>query len=107
MYCCCGVKKRPEGWTCECDWKGWSLCFEPHDLDAYPKDIPIKEIPDKDGSYEVRTFSDGDYHEEESEFSLVRKNWGQPTNIAISNWEKEYYDGWCGFNGIYAWKDHE
>ena len=25
----------------------------------YPKDIPIKEIPDEDGIYEVRTFDSG------------------------------------------------
>ena len=101
MYCCCGIKKR-DGWICECDWNGWFLCFE---CDEIPKDVPIKKIPEKDGLYEVRTFEDGDYHEEESEFSLLEKNWGEYTNKAISHWKIEYDDNWVGFKGVYAWKE--
>lgn len=100
MYCCCGVKRTSEEWTCKCDWDGWSLCFE---LDSAPKNVPIKIHPDLDGIYEVRTFDD-DYYEEESEFSTEEKNWGESTNEAISNWKIEYYDGWMGFRGVYAWK---
>ncbi len=48
MYCCCGVRKR-DGWKCECDWSGWFLCFENFlDGDAFPKDVPIKKIPEKE-----------------------------------------------------------
>jgi hypothetical protein len=105
MYCCCGVKIRRDGWKCECDWKDWYLCYAMnHNEDNFPKNIPIKEIPDKDGIYEVRTFQDGDYDEEESEFLLIKKNWGELTNEAISHWKIEYFDGWCGFKGVYAWK---
>lgn len=100
MYCCCGVKKI-DGWVCECDWKGWYLCFE---LDSAPKDVIIK-LPQKDGVYQVRTFDCGDYSEEESKFSLTKKNWGQPTNEAISHWEIEYDDNWLGYIGVYAWKE--
>ena len=100
MYCCCGVKKR-EGWVCECDWEGWFLCFACENI---PVTVPIKEIPDKDGTYEVRVFEDGDYHEMESEFSSVKKDWGEPTNQAVSHWKIEYEDGWCGYRGVYAWK---
>lgn len=106
MYCACGVKMR-DGWKCECDWKGWNFCFEMHNKDAFPKNVPIKEIPEKNGIYEVRTFSDGDYDEEESEFSLIKKNWGQNTNQAISHWEKTYNDGWMGYAGVFAWKEKE
>lgn len=107
MYCCCGVKKR-DGWKCECDWKDWFLCFQmDYQKDNLPKDIPIKEIPDKDGIYEVRTFEDGDYDEEESEFSLTKKNWGQYTNQAISHWKIVYNDNWMGYKGVYAWKKKE
>jgi len=102
MYCCCGVKKRSEGWVCECDWNGWFLCFE---LESAPKSVPIKAHPDIDGIYEVRTFDCGDYFEEESEFSVEEKNWGEPTNEAISKWKIEYNDNWVGFKGVYAWKD--
>jgi hypothetical protein len=109
MYCCCGVKKR-EGWKCECDWENWVLCFRNNHWsdNGFPNNIPIKEIPDKDGLYEVRVFLDcGDYDEDESEFSLTKKNWGQPTNKAISHWKVEYDDGWSGFTGVYAWKEKE
>lgn len=105
MYCCCGVKKSIDGWKCECDWEGWFLCFEMDSSDGFPKNIPIKSIPDKEGKYKVRTFSDGDYHEKESEFSLIPKNWGQCTNQAISHWEIEYNDNWMGFEGVYSWKE--
>jgi len=107
MYCCCGVKKR-DGWICECDWKDWFLCFEmDYHKDNFPKDIPIKEIPDEDGIYEVRTFDSGDYDEEESEFSLIAKNWGQCTNQAISHWQIAYQDGYCGYRGVFSWKKKE
>ncbi len=102
MYCCCGVKKR-EGWICECDWDGWSLCFQ---LDSAPKHVPIKH-PEKDGTYSVRVFEDGDYHEDESEFSTKEKNWGEITNDIISNWKIEYNDSWMGYRGVYAWKERE
>lgn len=65
---------------------------------------PFKEIPEKEGNYLVRTFEDGDYNEEESEFSIVKKNWGESTNQAVSNWKIQYYDGWTGYRGVYAWK---
>ena len=105
MYCCCGVKKT-EGWVCECEWDGWFLCFQvDHTKDNFPKNIPIKKIPDEDGTYEVRTFDSGDYYEEESEFSTTEKNWGQETNEAISHWKIEYNDNWLGFIGVYAWKE--
>lgn len=104
MYCCCGIKKR-EDWKCECDWKGWFLCFE-HDLsrDHFPKDIPIKPYPDIDGTYEVRTYSSGDYDEVTSEFSVIKKNWGEVTNLSVSHWKIAYSDGWLGHIGVYAWK---
>ena len=101
MYCCCGVKKREKGWKCECDWKDWFLCFEKENI---PKNVPIKSIPDSDGIYEVRVFEDGDDHETESEFCLIPKNWGEPTNRDISNWKIDYCDGWMGVRGVYAWK---
>lgn len=101
MYCCCGVKKR-EGWVCECDWKGWFLCFECENI---PVKVPIKTHPDEDGFYEVRTFDTGDYDEEESEYSTIEKNWGQDTNQAVSRWKIEYDDNWTGFKGVYAWKE--
>ncbi len=106
MYCCCGVKKR-DGWICECDWEGWNLCWEQEneDLHSIPVPVPIKKIPDKDGIYQVRVFEDGDDDEVESEFSLIPKNWGQSTNQAISNWKITYEDGWCGYRGVYAWKE--
>lgn len=107
MYCACGVKKYKD-WKCECDWKNWNLCFKMEDNSKnFPENIPIKEIPDKDGIYEVRTVDSGDYSEEDSEFSKTRKNWGQSTNIAISNWKIEYSDGWTGYTGVYAWKEKE
>lgn len=100
MYCCCGVKKYGD-WVCECDWDGWFLCFKCENI---PVKVPIKDIPDKDGIYEVRVFEDGDYNENESEFCTLKKNWGEYTNQAISNWKITYQDGWCGFRGVYAWK---
>ena len=100
MYCCCGIKKRDK-WVCKCDWNGWFLCFPVDDL---PKEIPIKNHPDKDGLYQVRVFEDGCYDESVSEFSLIPKNWGEYTNQAISKWKIEYCDGYCGFIGVYAWK---
>lgn len=103
MYCACGVKKREDGWICECDWEGWYLCFKFNEGN-FPKDIPIK-LPEKNGVYTVRTFDSGDYDEEESEFSLVKKNWGQATNHAISHWKVEYNDNWMGFKGVYAWNE--
>lgn len=107
MYCACGVKKR-DGWICECDWNGWYLCYEEKkpELHSIPVTVPIKEIPDRDGVYQVRIFEDGDYHEIESEFSLIEKNWGELTNEAISHWKVEYCDGWMGYRGVYAWKEN-
>ena len=104
LYCCCGVKKRQEGWTCECDWDGWFLCYERKNL---PKKVPIKEHPEKDGIYIVRVFDDGDDFEEESNFSMEEKNWGESTNQAISRWKIEYFDGWIGYKGVFAWKEKE
>jgi hypothetical protein len=101
MYCACGVKKTDD-WQCECDWSGWYLCFE---IKEFIKHAPVKEIPEKQGQYLVRTFEDGDYHEEESEFSLIKKNWGESTNQAVSHWKIEYQDGWLGYRGVYAWKE--
>jgi hypothetical protein len=105
MYCACGVKKR-EGWVCECDWDNWYLCFEDKDpsLHGLTTEVPVKKIPDKDGTYQVRVFEDGDYDETESEFSLTKKNWGENTNQMISHWKVEYFDGWVGYRGVYAWK---
>lgn len=100
MYCACGVKKI-DSWKCECDWDGWFLCYKYKDR---PNDIPIKPIPEKDGKYLVRVFEDGDDSEDESEFSVLEKKWGQPTNEAISHWEIEYCDNWTGYRGVYAWK---
>lgn len=100
MYCCCGVKKR-DGWVCECDWKDWFLCFESENI---PIKVPIKDYPEEDGIYQVRTFDSGDYFEEESEFCTQEKNWGEDTNQAISKWKIEYNDHWMGFKGVYAWK---
>jgi len=102
MYCCCGVKKRSDGWSCECDWEGWFLCFEVKNL---PKNITIKKYPEKNGKYLVRVFEDGDYNEDESEFSTIEKNWEEPTNQAISKWKIEYSDNWTGYRGVYAWKE--
>jgi hypothetical protein len=105
MYCCCGVKKTDD-WVCQCDWDGWFLCFEMSEQkDNFPRDIPIKKIPDLDGLYHVRTFDSGDYNEEESEFSVIEKNWGQITNEAISHWKIEYNDNWMGYVGVFAWKE--
>lgn len=104
MYCCCEVKKR-EGWVCQCDWDGWYLCWEKTNKEVHSIPVPVKEIPDKDGTYQVRVFEDGDDHEDESEFCSIPKNWGQQTNQAISNWKIEYEDGWVGFRGVYAWKE--
>lgn len=103
MYCCCGVKMN-DGWQCQCDWHGWFLCWkqERDDLHAIPIEVPVKEIPDRDGVYLVRVFEDGDYDETESEFSLVEKNWGEPTNQAICHWKVTYNDGWFGYRGVYA-----
>ena len=102
MYCACGVKKRDD-WKCECDWDGWFLCFE---CEAVREtQAPIKCIPDKDGKYLVRVFEDGDDYEDESEFSLENKNWGESTNQAISHWKIEYNDNWTGYRGVYAWKE--
>ena len=67
----------------------------------------IKSHPDTDGVYEVRVFEDGDYNEEESEFSMTEKNWGQCTNQCISKWKIEYCDNWLGVIGVYAWKEKE
>lgn len=107
MYCCCGVKKI-DGWKCKCDWKDWFLCFKnEHEEDNFPKGIPIKEHPDTDGIYEVRTFDSGDYNEEESEFCIQEKNWAQPTNEAISRWKIEYNDNWLGCRGVFAWKENK
>lgn len=105
MYCCCGVKKR-DGWVCECDWEGWYLCWEQtnKDLHLIPFTVPVKEIPDKNGIYQVRVFEDGDDNESESEFSIIKKNWGQVTNQAISHWKIAYNDNWMGYRGVYAWK---
>ncbi len=103
IYCCCGIKKR-DNWVCECDWNGWFLCFQHENT---PVNVPIKEIPDKDGVYEVRVFEDGDDHETQSEFSLTKKNWGEFTNQAISHWKIEYEDNWMGYRGVYAWKPKE
>lgn len=104
-YCCCGVKKR-DGWICECDWEGWHLCFEmDNTIDNFPKNIPIKEHPDKDGTYLVRVFEDGDYDECESEFSIKEKKWEEYINQAISRWKIEYNDGWMGYRGVYAWRE--
>lgn len=100
-YCCCGVKMR-EDWICQCDWNGWYLCFEKENI---PVKVPIKKHPEVDGTYLVRTFDDCDYSEEESEFSIIEKNWGQLTNDAISRWKIEYDDNWMGYRGVYAWKE--
>lgn len=103
MYCACGVKKRGD-WKCECDWNGWFLGFEMEHEKQWAN-IPIKEHPEKEGTYYVRTFSDGDYDEEESEFCLIPKNWGELTNQAISRWKITYDDNWMGYKGVYAWKE--
>lgn len=100
MYCCCGVKKR-DGWKCECDWEGWFLCYE---RESVPNNIPINSHPEIDGTYLVRVFEDGDDHETESEFSIIEKNWGEFTNLAISRWKVDYWDNWLGLSGVYAWK---
>lgn len=98
MYCCCGVKKTEE-WTCECDWNGWYGVFKTEEM---PESVVIK-IPDKDGTYQVRVFEEGDNYEENSEFSCLEKNWGEYTNQAISHWKITYDDGWMGYRGVYAW----
>ena len=100
MYCCCGVRKR-DPWVCECDWDGWSLCFQ---TDHVPDSVPI-QMPTKNGTYIVRVFEDADNHETQSQFSLIQKNWGEPTNKAISHWSITYNDHWTGFRGVYAWKE--
>lgn len=101
MYCCCGVKKTDE-WKCECDWEGWFIRFN---QELHKTNAPIKTIPDKDGTYSVRVYEDGDDSECESEFSIVKKNWGEPTNQIISHWKIEYSDNWTGYRGVYAWKE--
>lgn len=101
MHCCCGVKKRDNGWECACDWNGWFLCFEHENV---PKNVPIKKHPEIDGEYNVRVFEDGSDHEAISKFCTEEKNWGQYTNEAISKWEIEYDDNWMGYRGVYAWK---
>lgn len=105
MYCVCDVKKD-DPWTCKCDWNGWYLCYEQKvkNLHSIPVEVPVKEIPDKDGKYLVRCFEDGDDFEDISEFSTIAKNWGQKTNQAISHWKITYNDGWMGCRGVYAWK---
>lgn len=109
MYCCCGVNKSKEGWTCECDWKGWFLCWEQKhpEVHSIPVAVPVKAIPEKNGVYKVRVFEDGDFNEKKSEFSVISKNWGEPTNESISHWKITYSDGWCGYRGVYAWKEKD
>jgi hypothetical protein len=101
MHCCCGVKKR-EDWICQCDWDGWFLCFESENI---PVNVPLKSHPDIDGVYEVRVFVSGNYFEQESEFCMIEKNWGEDTNQAISKWKIEYSDNWIEHRGVYAWKE--
>lgn len=100
--CCCGEKMGRVGWKCDCDWEGWYLCYEQKEF----PNVPIKKIPEKDGIYTVRVCEDADYNECESEFSIKEKNWGEDTNQAISNWKQQYYDGWCGWRGVFAWKEN-
>ena len=108
MYCACGVKKYGDHWKCECDWDGWFLCYKKkHIAKNMPDNIPIKTYPEKNGIYQVRVFEDGDDAEYESEYSVIEKNWGEPTNQAISRWKIEYNDNWTGYRGVYAWKPTE
>lgn len=102
MYCCCGAKKSVPGWSCKCDWDDWFLCYENKDL---PKNIPIKPHPSSSGTYLVRVFEDGDYYETNSEFSLTPKDWGKPHNKYVSHWEIDYFDGWLGYRGVFAYKE--
>ncbi len=107
MHCICGVKKRKDEWICKCDWEGWFLCFSIPNLEnGRLKPIPIKDHPELEGTYLVRVFEDGNNFEEESEFSIVEKNWGEETNQAVSRWKVEYDDNWLGYRGVYAWKEN-
>lgn len=101
MYCACGERISRETFDCKCNWDGWNRCY---DDEIHPKISEIK-LPEKDGIYHVRIFSDGDCYEDESKFSVVPKNWGQKTNEIISHWEIEYDDGWVGYRGVYAWRE--
>lgn len=115
IYCCCGVKKR-EGWICQCDWDGWFLCWEQinNEVHSIPVPVPFMKIPDKEGIYKVRvfeskvfevnTFIDLNDYETESEFSLIKKNWGELMNKAISHWKITYDDEWMEYRDVYAWK---
>lgn len=108
MYCACGQRKTrdkegKDSWICRCDWKEWTACFKTKET---PDNITIS-LPTKNGIYQVRVFEDGDNYEDVSEFDLEKKNWGNPTNKAISNWKITYDDGWTGYKGVYAWKRKE
>lgn len=89
-----------DGWVCKCDWEDWFLCY---DSQHAPAGIVVK-LPEKNGVYNVRTVDEDGYYEEESEFSTIKKNWGQFTNNAISHWKITYDDGWTGYKGVYAWQ---
>ena len=101
-YCACGQKKY-DGWECKCNWDGWFACFNNKDIPDY---VPIKEFPNKEGTYLVRTFDEGDNSEEESEYVLTPKNWGEYNNEAISRWKIAYNDNYLGYRGVYAWKEN-
>lgn len=90
-YCCCGKIISEE---CQCDWTGW------HDLEKNEEDLPKKN-----GNYQVRIFEDGEAREDESMFDVKAKHWGDRTNKSISQWEKEYYDGYIEWSEVYAWKE--
>lgn len=88
-YCCCGQRTSD---PCECNWEGWhNLKFNENDL------------PDKDGTYQVRMSEDGEKHECESKFSIMPKRWCS-TSIKDFQWERDYEDGWTGWSRVYAWK---
>lgn len=85
----------------QCDWTGWALCREHFGLNL------IIKKPEVDGKYLVRVYSEAGLKECESQFSVVPKNWGQEYNTCVSNWEKDFWDGWIDWQDVCSWKMKE
>lgn len=76
-----------------CEWDGW------HRLDGNEGDLPKK-----DGVYLIRYSEDGENSEVEGGFSVTPKQWSRYIKEK-SQWEHDFYDGWSGWAGVYAWKE--
>ena len=87
MYCCCGQRKSQ---TCLCEQAGW------HNLEEDPFDLPTE-----DGVYLVRYSEDCENNEVEGGFSIEPKKWSPFSDP--TQWEFDFYDGWMGWSGVYAW----